>query len=85
MLELILHLKNLLFPSAQGDTVVDLLPGGFLIKNAWSGVRTEPRDGAAAQSGEVGFAAVLNAGVVVGYRVEGYGKNAIILTVQSGS
>ena len=75
---------NLLSVSNFGETMVDLLPGGVLMENAWTEVRSEPRDGAPAQAGEVGFVSIVNGGIITGYSVDGYGKSAIVLTVKNG-
>jgi prepilin-type N-terminal cleavage/methylation domain-containing protein len=75
---------NLLTVSNFGETMVDLLPGGVLMENAWTEVRSEPRDGAPAAPGEVGFVSILNGGIITGYSVDGHGKTAIVLTVKNG-
>ncbi len=69
----------------NGDTLLDLLPGGSLLKNAWTNQTTEPRDGHPANPGEIGFTSHLANGVPDGYTIEGYGKRAIVLTVSNGS
>ncbi len=46
----------------EGDTVIDLLPGGILMMNPMIDYRTEPVDGVAACSGQIGYIPVsLNA------------------------
>lgn len=69
----------------NGDTLVDLLPGGLLMQNPWTQLATEPRNGAPAQPGEVGFTGLLNAGIVTGYTIEGFGGDGLILTVGNGN
>jgi prepilin-type N-terminal cleavage/methylation domain-containing protein len=79
------YAQTLLSASNTGETMIDLLPSGLLMENAWTSVRSEPRDGAATQPGEVGFSSIVNGGVVSGYSIDGYGKKAIVLTVANGS
>jgi prepilin-type N-terminal cleavage/methylation domain-containing protein len=69
----------------SGNTLVDLLPGGQLMLNPWTNAASEPHDGAPALMGEVGFTALVTAGVVTGYTVVGQGRNGVVLTVGSGS
>ena len=70
---------------ANGDTVVDLLPSGQLMENAWTGLATEPRNGMPASPGDVGFAAIVNGALITGYTVTGFGGDGVVLTVGNGS
>lgn len=78
------------YPSSTADTtpdgrsIVDLLPGGQRLENPWSGARSEPVDGQAAATGQTGYRPVVQGGATVGYIVDGYGRNSLVLTVQSG-
>ncbi len=82
--------NNGVYPSKLADTLpdsrslIDFLPGSQLLVNPWNNQRTEPRDGAAAQPGQVGFLPHLSAGVPDGYAIQGYGKNGLVLTVSNG-
>ena len=70
-----------------GDTIQDLLPGAALMENPFTNVASEPAvwGGAAAQAGEVGYAAVLNGAVPIGYNITGAGEQAnVIITLSSG-
>lgn len=68
-----------------------LFPGGNMLNNSFTGAATEPVNGAAASSGQVGIAAIAVGGVNVGYTITGFGKDAnsgvagIIITLTSGS
>jgi prepilin-type N-terminal cleavage/methylation domain-containing protein len=62
-----------------------LLPGGNLLENAFTGANTEPSGAAAATPGQVGYAPIAQNGVNVGYTITGWGKDALILTLSSGS
>lgn len=62
------------------DTAVDVtprLPGGLLIENTFTGVRTEPQFHAAASTaGQIGILVIADNGVNVGYTINGWGRNA---------
>ena len=84
--------------SVTGVDVEDLLPqdpnGGQNLQNAFLATYVEPQWGViAASAGQIGITQILNAGVIVGYTITGYGKdatsgpvgaNGIILTLTSG-
>ena len=83
--------------SVTGADVEDLLPmdpnGGQNLQNAFLATYVEPQWGAmAAAAGQIGITQILNAGVIVGYTITGYGKDAtqgpnndgIILILTSG-
>ncbi|MBU8870267.1 MAG: prepilin-type N-terminal cleavage/methylation domain-containing protein [Gemmatimonadales bacterium] len=62
-----------------------LLPGGALLENAFTQAITEPQFGAAAvTTGQVGIMVLMQAMDPVGYTVTGFGKDNLILTIQSG-
>ncbi len=74
-----------IYSDADGD-LRPLLPNGLLLDNAFTGNATEPQfAAAAAAAGEVGIEAVVQGGVNVGYTITGFGKDATILTLVSGS
>ncbi len=78
-----------IYSDAAGD-VGPLLPtdpnGGNALQNAFTGQYTEPTyAGAAANPGEVGIIAVVDAtGTNVGYTINGWGKDLEILVLSSG-
>ncbi|MFO7914402.1 MAG: prepilin-type N-terminal cleavage/methylation domain-containing protein [Candidatus Krumholzibacteriales bacterium] len=71
----------------NGDTVVDLFPGGALLENPFTKIASEPNvwGGNAAQAGEIGYAAILLNGINVGYNITGGDKDgAVMITLSSG-
>jgi len=73
-------------PAPNGDAIVDMLPGGVLLDNPFTKTITEPIDGAAATSGQTGYAPVVVAAVNIGYTITGCGKDAgvLVITLTSG-
>ena len=67
--------ENLLLDTTpEGDTVVNLLPGGVLLENPFVLVATEPVDGVAASYGQVGYTpVVVPGGSHVGFVITGVG------------
>ncbi|MCK4538820.1 MAG: prepilin-type N-terminal cleavage/methylation domain-containing protein [Candidatus Krumholzibacteria bacterium] len=72
----------------NGDTIIQLLPGGILMDNSFTRLPTEPAvfGGVAGAPGEIGYLAVLIDGVNVGYSITGVGKDAgtTVITLTSG-
>jgi len=69
-----------------GNTILDLLPGAGRLTNPFTKAATEPVLGAAATPGETGYTVLVDVvGVNVGYTITGFGKSALVITVQSGS
>lgn len=71
-----------------GDTIVTLLPGGALLQNPFTRAASEPAvwDGPATLPGETGYLVLQDAvGTNVGYEITGFGKEALIITLSSGS
>ncbi len=69
---------------AQAD-LLPLFPQGDRLVNAFTGGATEPQFGAAATTtGQLGIVEVAQGGVVVGYSINGWGKDAEILTFTNG-
>ena len=63
-----------------------LLPGGMLVKNPFTGQRTEPQFGvSAATPGQVGIVTVIRHGAAVGYTISGWGRSEQILTYTNGT
>lgn len=72
--------------SANAGDLTPLLPGQGLMVNTFTGLNSEPHFGsAAAAPGEIGIQAVMQGGVVTGYTITAYGKNANVLTIASGN
>ena len=72
----------------NGDTITDMLPGGTGLENPFTKVTPgdQPIDGAAATSGQTGYAPVVVAAVNIGYTITGCGKDAgvLVITLTSG-
>jgi prepilin-type N-terminal cleavage/methylation domain-containing protein len=68
------------------DTIIDMLPGGVLLENPFTKAGTEPVDGAAATSGQCGYAPVLLGAINIGYTITGCGKEdgSTVITLTSG-
>lgn len=76
--------NNGLYSDAAAD-LTNLLPGGALLENAFTGASTEPQfAGAAATSGQIGIVAVVQGGVNVGYTINGWGKDSEVVELNSG-
>lgn len=75
-----------IYSDAQADLLA-LLPGGNPLDNAFTGAASEPQwAGAAATPGQVGIVCVQDAtGTNVGYTINGWGKDAEVLSLSSGS
>jgi len=70
----------------NGESIIDLLPGGALMTNPFTKVADQPLDAASA-AGDTGYAVIDDAsGTHVGYNITGYGKDdVLIITLSSGS
>jgi hypothetical protein len=60
----------------QGQTLIDLLPDGTLLRNPFTRVNTEPVDCCAATPGQSGYLPVIDGGLNVGYSITGVGRDA---------
>lgn len=69
----------------SGESIVDLLPSGTLMRNPWSGLNTEPIDGVANLPGQIGYVPIVQAGVPAGYSITGHGDDAIVITLSNGT
>ncbi len=69
--------------ASDGSTMITLLPGQQLLANPWTGANTEPVDGSAAVPGQTGYLPVIAAGVPVGYLIDGYGADAVVINVHN--
>jgi prepilin-type N-terminal cleavage/methylation domain-containing protein len=59
----------------NGNTIIDLLPQNQRLLNPFSHNRTEPIDGAAGNTGESGYAPVVDTdGTNIGYIITGWGS-----------
>ncbi len=62
--------------NVAGKTLIDYLPGGHLLKNAFTELRTEPCDCSASYSGSVGYLTIFNNGYPVGYTIDAMGVDS---------
>jgi len=66
--------------------LVPLLPGAALLRNAFTGQRSEPQFSAdAVTPGQIGTRLIVRDGVATGYVITGFGKNEEILRYWAGS
>ena len=70
----------------NGDTIIDMLPGGTNLPNPFTKALDQPVDGVAAAAGATGYVAVDDDGDGTwdGYSITGFGKDALIITLTSG-
>jgi prepilin-type N-terminal cleavage/methylation domain-containing protein len=72
----------------NGDTMLQLLPGGVLLENPFSKALDSPANGAAAVAGQVGYvmADPNGDGVPDGYTIDGLGEDGatVVITLTSG-
>lgn len=69
--------------TSAGGTVIDLLPGGRPIENPFTGARTEPVNGEAANPGEIGYLPVNHEDWNVGYTISGFGVDSVIVKLSN--
>jgi prepilin-type N-terminal cleavage/methylation domain-containing protein len=67
----------------NGTTLIQLLPGAGLLKNPFTKLEDSPVDGLASKIGQVGYRLVdsNDDGVLDGYEITGFGKEAQIITL----
>ena len=63
-----------------GNTLVNLLPGGLMLENPFTQLRTEPIDGFATLPGETGYHVILDS-VIVGYEISGQGADSLLVYI----
>ncbi|UCF06758.1 MAG: prepilin-type N-terminal cleavage/methylation domain-containing protein [bacterium] len=70
----------------DGDTILDMLPGGQPLENPFTKAKSEPITAVqAANAGEIAYSPLLNNGIPVGYTITGGGRNGIVvITVKGG-
>jgi len=68
----------------NGQTLIDMLPGGVSLRNEFTNVATEPRDGAANGAGQIGYVPNVNGGIRDGYTITGYGRTILVMTLTGG-
>ena len=72
------------YSAAQAD-LLPLLPSGNRLTNAFTGGITEPQfEDAATTAGQVGIVSVVQGGEIVGYSINGWGKENEILNYTNG-
>ena len=67
-----------------GSSIIDLLPQSQPLVNPWTGNNSEPVDGVAATPGQTGYRPINQNGTNVGYVIEGYGRDAIVISLSNG-
>jgi len=68
--------------STNAADITPLLPGAGMMINSFTGVNSEPQFGAAAGTpGQIGLESVINGGVVSGYKITGFGRADLIVTL----
>jgi len=72
-------------PAPASQTIVNMLPSGLRLENPFTKAVTEPVNGAAATPGQCGYVPIIQAGVNVGYTINGWGKLAEVISLTSGS
>ncbi len=73
-----------LYSVDPGD-ITPLLPGAALLENVYTGLYTEPQYGVAALTpGQIGVQGVSVDGLLTGYNITGFGKDAEILSISTG-
>ena len=72
--------------SDVGADILPLLPGAALLENAFTGQASEPQFGAAAGNpGQIGIVAIVQAGVPVGYTINGWGRTTEVIRFINGN
>lgn len=66
-----------------GHTVIDLMPHGIHLPNVYTRAASEPRDGAATASGQIGYRGIDGVGGYSNYRIEAYGKEGMLWSYES--
>lgn len=64
------------YPNIAGKTLLDYLPSGQKLRNAFSGLRTEPSGYNAEYSGAIGYNVYVSDAVNVGYIISAQGADA---------
>ncbi len=65
----------------SGNNLFDLLPGGVLLENPFTQIRTEPTDGLASLPGQTAYSAVIGGLTAVGYAISGFGADSLIIVL----
>jgi prepilin-type N-terminal cleavage/methylation domain-containing protein len=72
--------------TTSNQTIVDMLPNSALLQNPFTRLADQPVDATATQPGETGYMVIDDgSGTHVGYTITGFGKDALIITLSSGS
>jgi len=69
---------TLITSNRLGNMVIDLLPGGVRLLNPYTGVRSEPRDGAPTRKGQVGYLGIAGSKGQTSYCIEARGNNGVL-------
>lgn len=68
----------------NGDTLIDMLPGGQPLTNPFTRAATEPQNGVAVGAGQIGYLPVLVGGLSNGYSITGFGAQDLVLVLNGG-
>ncbi len=74
---------KLITANRLGHTVVDLLPDGMRLPNVYTRAASEPRDGGATASGQIGYRGIGGGANPSNYRIEAYGNQGVIWSYHS--
>lgn len=64
-----------------GNTLLDLLPGGVLLENPYTGQHAEPSGMAANAPGEIGYIPIVQSGFCIGCIITGFGEDSLLCEV----
>ncbi|MGD9548020.1 MAG: type II secretion system protein [Candidatus Krumholzibacteriia bacterium] len=71
--------------STDAGSLTPLLPGAGMMINPFTSAASEPQYGAAAGApGQVGIEPIVAGGILTGYRITAFGRDAVILTLSNG-
>ena len=75
--------SNTMDTNLNGDTIIDLLPGGTKLENPFTTQTTEPGDGVAILRGETRYFPAIEENVIVNYTITGVGAIDLIIVMTS--
>ncbi len=69
--------------NSAGRTVLDYLPGGALLKNAFTQANTEPAAWIARNPGEIGYSPIYQMMAPTGYHITGWGNVTLVVVLSN--